>query len=286
MLTVYSCVHDVHDLRLVALAAVVCVVASFATVDLIAHARKANDRMRVVWLCVAATASGFGIWATHFVAMIAYEPGIPSGYNSGLTILSLITAIAITGIGFAVAMISIPLGALILGGAIVGGEIAGMHYIGMAAFEIAGRIEWNATLVTASLLLGVMFAAAALPVASRSDSLKSKTFGAALLGSQSAGLHFTAMSAVSIIPDPTIEVSETALPTGWLATAVAGAALSILFFAFVGLALDIREQERKKSELHIRFLAQHEVRRRYCQIAAASRKGLIGKSKRTKRPAV
>ncbi len=258
MLTVYSCVHDVHDLRLVALAAVVCVVASFATVDLIAHARKANDRMRVVWLCVAATASGFGIWATHFVAMIAYEPGIPSGYNSGLTILSLITAIAITGIGFAVAMISIPLGALILGGAIVGGGIAGMHYIGMAAFEIAGRIEWNATLVTASLLLGVMFAAAALPVASRSDSLKSKTFGAALLAIAICGLHFTAMSAVSIIPDPTIEVSETALPTGWLATAVAGAALSILFFAFVGLALDIREQERKKSELHIRFLAQHD----------------------------
>ena len=258
MLRVYTCIHDAHDLRLVALAAVVCVVASFATVNLLAHARKTKDRMRGVWLCVAATASGFGIWATHFVAMIAYTPGIPSGYNAGLTILSLVTAIAITGVGLAVAAISLPLNAFILGGAIVGGGIAGMHYIGMAAFEVAGRIEWNATLVIVSLLLGVTFAAAALSVASRSDSLKSKVFGAALVTIAICGLHFTAMSAVSIIPDPTIVVSEAALPTAWLAIAVAGAALFVLFFAFVGLALDIREQERKKSEWHIRFLAQHD----------------------------
>ena len=41
----------------------------------------------------------FGIWATHFVAMLAFSPGIPSGYNIILTVLSLVAAILLTGVG-------------------------------------------------------------------------------------------------------------------------------------------------------------------------------------------
>ncbi len=55
--------------------------------------------MRHVWLAVAAISTGFGIWATHFIAMLAFSPGIPSGYNIGLTLLSLVAAIVLTGVG-------------------------------------------------------------------------------------------------------------------------------------------------------------------------------------------
>ena len=34
-----------------------------------------------MWLAVSAISTGFGIWATHFIAMLAFTPGIPSGYN-------------------------------------------------------------------------------------------------------------------------------------------------------------------------------------------------------------
>ena len=102
MLAVYSCIVNDHDLRLVVLAAVICALASFTAISLLHHVRRSTGHLRSLWLAVSATSSGFGIWATHFVAMLAFSPGIPSGYNIALTFLSLIAAIALTGLGLAV----------------------------------------------------------------------------------------------------------------------------------------------------------------------------------------
>src|SRR3979409_1965372 len=101
MLKIYNCVITEHDLRLVALAALICVLASFAAINLLHHARKSSGQMRGVWLAVSAISTGFGIWATHFVAMLAFTPGIPSGYKASLTILSLVAGILLTGVGLA-----------------------------------------------------------------------------------------------------------------------------------------------------------------------------------------
>ena len=49
----------------------------------------------MLWLGTAGTASGFGIWATHFIAMLAYDPGVVTGYGMHLTLVSL--AVAIVG---------------------------------------------------------------------------------------------------------------------------------------------------------------------------------------------
>ena len=65
--------------------------------------------------------------------MLAFEPGIPNAYNISLTILSLIAAIVLTAIGFAVAMAPDVRASAWLGGAIVCAGIAAMHYTGMAA---------------------------------------------------------------------------------------------------------------------------------------------------------
>ncbi len=81
MLKVYNCIATEHDLRLVGLAAFICVLASVTAINLLRHARKSQGRMRSLWIAVSAISTGFGIWATHFVAMLAFTPGIPSGYN-------------------------------------------------------------------------------------------------------------------------------------------------------------------------------------------------------------
>src|SRR5579864_8599585 len=106
MLIVYNCIVTQHDLRLVGLAAFICAVASFTAVTLLQHVRKSTGSMRNLWLVVSAVATGFGIWATHFIAMLAFSPGIPSGYNIILTFLSLIAAIILTGAGSTVAVMT------------------------------------------------------------------------------------------------------------------------------------------------------------------------------------
>ena len=151
MLKVYTCIVQEHDLRLVVLAALVCTLASFTAIGLLHHVRLSTGRMQRIWLGVIATSCGFGIWATHFIAMLAFSPGIPSGYNITLTALSLVAAIILTGWGFAVALSHTVPAANWLGGAIVGGGIAVMHYTGMAAFEIQGRIVRDPVLVVGQL---------------------------------------------------------------------------------------------------------------------------------------
>lgn len=248
MLAVYNCIVNAHDLRLVGLAAVICLLASFTAITLLHHVRKSTGQMRHVWLAVSAVATGFGIWATHFIAMLAFWPGLPSAYNVALTILSLIGAIIVTGGGLAVALSASLQGAAALGGMIVGGGIAVIHYTGMAAFEIAGRIVWDPALVAASIALGGALGAVALPTGLRGNTMKWRIYGALLLTAAIVSHHFTAMGAVSIVPDPTIVVSASALPTSWLAVAVAFASFTIIVLAFAGLALDVRDQRRSERE--------------------------------------
>jgi len=248
MLTVYDCIVTAHDLRLVGLAAVICALASFTAISLLHHVHGSTGQMRLIWLAVSATSTGFGIWATHFIAMLAFSPGLPTAYNVVLTILSLVCAIFLTGAGLAVAVISNWRAAAWLGGAIVGGGIAAMHYTGMAAFEIQGRIVWDPVLVAASIALGGLIGAVSLPVGLRGDALKWKILGALLLTLAICSHHFTAMGAAAIIPDPTVEFSAIALPSGWLAIAVALASSIIILLSLAGVALEMRDRRRGELE--------------------------------------
>ncbi|MEA1834755.1 EAL domain-containing protein [Methylobacterium durans] len=252
MLKVVGCFVGAHDLWLVALAAVICTLAAGTAVGLLRHALRAARFVRAAWLCVAAVAGGSGIWATHFVAMLAFEPSVASGYHVGLTILSLVYAIALTGIGLAVALINVIPFAPVIGGAILGGGIAAMHYTGMLAFEVAGVIQWDPALVAASLILGAMLGSLALAVA-LSRYAYGRTVGALLLLLAICSHHFTAMGAVTITPDPSIVISVTAIPARWLAVGVALASMAILLLACAALALDIRDRRqalREQERLH------------------------------------
>jgi diguanylate cyclase len=248
MLTVYNCIVTAHDLRLVALAVTVCALASYTAISLLHHVRRSTGRMRFAWLVVSATTTGFGIWATHFIAMLAYAPGLPAAYHLGFTLLSLVAAIVLTGIGFSVAMAGDFKGASWLGGAVVGVGIATMHYLGMAAFEVEGRLIWDPILVETSVLLGVLLGAIALPVGLHGEKLTWTFCGALLMTAAICGLHFTAMGAVSIVPDPTIELSRSSLPVGWLAAAVAVATFIVILSALAGVAVDMRDRRRSVLE--------------------------------------
>jgi len=217
MLKVYNCIADAHDLRLVGLAAFICILASLTAINLLRHARKSTGHMRLVWLAVSAISTGFGIWATHFVAMLAFTPGLPSGYNIALTALSLVAAILVTGIGLYVSLIPNWRHGPWIGGAIVAGGIAAMHYTGMAAFDVAGIVLWDPALVVASIGFATAIGAVALPVGLHGDEEKWKIGGAVLLTLAICCHHFTAMAAVSIIPDAAIEVPLSTLPAGWQA---------------------------------------------------------------------
>ncbi|CAN5245611.1 EAL domain-containing protein [soil metagenome] len=248
MLTIYTCIATKHDLTLVALAAVICVVASLTAINLLHHARSRTGHLRLVWLAVSAVSTGFGIWATHFVAMLAFAPGVATGYNIVLTFLSLAVAILLTGAGLALALIENFRAGPFLGGAIVGIAIAAMHYTGMAAFDLGGIIVWDRELVAASIALGAIFAALALSVGLHDSRTGWRLGGAVLLTLAICLHHFTGMSAVTIIPDPRIAISALSIPAGWLAVAVSLISIAIIGLSLAGTGIDIHDRRRSLRE--------------------------------------
>ncbi len=243
MFRVLSCLGGQHDLRLVALAGCVCFFASVVTISLFRRARATVGATQTAWLVLAGTAGGCGIWATHFIAMLAYTPGVEVGYDIRLTAISLGLAMAITiaGLGIAVARRA---WCAALGGAVVGGGVACMHYTGMSALELPGRIHWEPGLVVASILLGVLLGGASLIVAVRHEGKAGSLSAAVLFALAVVALHFTAMGAVEIVPDPTRYIQPFSLSPDTLALSIAGAAILILGLSFAGAFADRRIQER------------------------------------------
>jgi len=243
VLRVFDCLTQQHDYRLVVLALLVCAVGSYAAVTLLNHVRIAQGRARWIWLGATAIATGHAIWATHFIAMLAFSPGGPTGYDFSLTLLSLVVAVALTGAAYYVATTG-GVRMQAVGGAMVGCGIAAMHYTGMAAFRISGFIAWDGSLVAASIALGCAFGAAALVIGSSEASWRSRAYSALLLTLAIFSHHFTAMGAASLVRDPTVTVAETALAPDWMAFGIAIAGLEILALTLIGVELDRRDRRR------------------------------------------
>ncbi|HEY0312557.1 MAG TPA: EAL domain-containing protein [Allosphingosinicella sp.] len=235
MLRVYSCLTAEHDFRLVLVAAAICLLAAFTAFTIFEQARRATIR-RWAWIGLAAFVAGTGIWATHFIAMLAYKPQLPMGYDFKLTALSIAAAMLITGGGWAAALRG-RLQPTLIGGACVGAGISTMHYLGMAAVHLQGRFVWDPALVCVSIVLGVGFSALALAEHRRRPTLV--PWRPALLFTLAiCGMHFTAMAAASIVPDPRVAVPPAAMDDGTLTVAVAAMAVMILAIGFLMVLFD------------------------------------------------
>jgi diguanylate cyclase (GGDEF)-like protein len=244
MFRVLTCLTSEHDWRLVALAGVICFLASLVAVSLFRRAAATHGATRGRFIGLAGAATGCGIWATQFIAMLAYEPGVPVAYDIPLTVMSLILAIVITCIGLGVAVSGGSRRLAMIGGAIIGGGVASMHYTGMWALELPGRVTWSPALVAASTTLGIVFGSAALAAAVRYRDNRGTLIGGCLLTLAIVSHHFTAMGAAEVVADPTRMIAPSSMPSQVLALAVAGAALVILGISFAGAYAERRFREQ------------------------------------------
>ena len=246
MFRILTCLTTEHDWQLVLLAGLVCFVASVVAVNIFHRAIASQTRTRLIWIAIAGAVFGYGVWATHFIAMLAYEPGVSTGYGVALTGLSLAAAMILTSCGIGFAASDPGRWRAPLGGAIMGAGIASMHYLGMWALEVPGRVVWSLDLVVASIVLGLLFGYAALLTAIRRSDRWGTLLAALLLTLAIVSHHFTAMGAVVIIPDPTRGPDALSLSPALLALAIAGVALSVLGMSLVGVLADRRLATRTR----------------------------------------
>lgn len=250
MFTVYACLTQHHDYRLVLLAAVICLLASTTAVSMLPRLRANEGRRKLAWLACISTVTGIGIWATHFVAMLAFKPNLPTGYDLSLTILSLVAAVIVLSLAFLISVDRRLPAAPLLGGGMVGLAIALMHYLGMAAFQVSGHIRWDMSLVVWSIGLGMLFGGLSLTVADRRSNFSHQVLAALLLTVAICSLHFTGMGAAGVLPDPTVVVAKGSLPDQWLAAGVAFGALVLLIVSLAAMVMERQQRLGEKRRLH------------------------------------
>jgi PAS domain S-box-containing protein len=234
-----------HDSLLVVLAVLIAIAASYTALDIAARVSAAPSRLgSAAWLATAAVCMGGGIWAMHFVAMLAYAvPDMPVAYDPVLTVLSLLIAVVVTGGGFAV--VSRPGAgstALVLSGLFMGAGVLAMHYVGMAAMRMHATLSYGATWVAASVLIAIGAAIAGLWLAFRGGGFLQKGLSALAMGLAISGMHFAGMQAASFGMHHGMDAAENhaSVDQGTLALAVAAITFLILLAAIVAAMFDRR----------------------------------------------
>ena len=218
-----------HDLRLVVLAALVCATACAAAFGFhLKSLSRAASTSRFAWLALTGLVAGSGVWASHFVAMLAYQPDLPMAYEVGMTVASLVTAVVGMGVGFALPVLQQGRAVAVAGGALTGFAVAAMHFMGIAALRAQVRIDWDERFVVASVIVGALGGAAAFYARTRLKGRPGWTVPALLLLLGIVGLHFTAMTAVRLVPDPTQAMPAEAMSRGMLVIATVALAALLL----------------------------------------------------------
>ncbi|MEH6343963.1 MAG: diguanylate cyclase [Bermanella sp.] len=160
------------------------------------------------WLGGGAIAMGCGIWAMHFIAMLAYQLPIPVAYDISGTLLSVVPAIlaSIVAIYF-FSYDQLDLQKSIVGGIIFGAGIGTMHYSGMAAMHINAQMVYDKDLFIASIFIAVALSYLALwlkilATRFRSSSAYSqiKALSISIVAAAIAAMHYMGMAAVYFLP--------------------------------------------------------------------------------------
>lgn len=234
-----------HQPWLVALSYAVAAFASYSALDMTERMHRTGGAARLLWQACAAAALGGGIWAMHFIGMLALTIALPVSYDPFKTLLSLATPIAFAAVGFGIIRHRRSRGAIVAAGGIVGLGVAVMHYLGMAAMVLPGRIAYDPGLWLLSLAIAVIAATAALWLSTRIHRPRERAIAALVMAVAVCGMHYTGMGALVVQFDPLLmaaadEAMAEGVSSGPLAAVVAIATSSLLLLALVSTAADRR----------------------------------------------
>jgi PAS domain S-box-containing protein len=236
-----TAVAGTYDLHLVALSFVVACFASYTALDLAGRIRASRGWIWGAWLATAAISMGGGIWSMHFIAMLAFIMPMVVTFAVGLTALSLVVAILVTGGGFYVIGIRrATVLQLSLSGVFMGIGIVAMHYTGMAAMRMSAEISYDRTLVALSVVIAIGASIAALWLAFRTVAAWQRIAAAVVMGFAISGMHYTGMAAAEFTAHHDLNAAPTVagLAQTNLAIGIAAITFLILFLALLASAFD------------------------------------------------
>jgi len=235
-----------YEPPLVLISILVAIVASYSALSLAGRVTEATGRAMFAWIVGGAVAMGSGIWAMHFVGMLAFRLPIPIAFDIPITLVSLVLPIAASGIALwqvgRANLGPVRLGASAL---LMGAGINAMHYTGMAAMRMQPGIVYDPLLFALSVLVAVGASALALWIAFRlrrntPDIWVPRIGAAVVMGCAIVGMHYTGMAAANFPADSVCMAARAGMQRDGLATMVVLATLCVLGLALIASVFNAR----------------------------------------------
>jgi len=156
---------------------------------------------RKALLAASALSLGIGIWAMHFIGMLAVKLPVAVTYDLLWTLVSALVCVLVVGLGVFVASFGrLTPKRLAAAGLLMGAGIAIMHYVGMSALRANCLVSYSPPLVAASFGVAVAASGLALWLAFSPTRRPHVMAGAACMGLAISGMHYTGMAAATFLP--------------------------------------------------------------------------------------
>lgn len=234
-------IHTSYDYSLVFVSVAAACMAAYSALSLSARMLAAEPSTPAYyrWLISSALVMGAGIWAMHFIAMLAFNTGVAASYQIDLTVLSMLFAVVGTAAAFWMFSRRNTAPSLLAAGLFMGAAIVSMHYTGMAAYSAAVDLSYSPALVALSAVIAVAASTTALWTAFRAiDVLATRAVASLLLGSAVSGMHYTGMAALTVTPGSEHAHQFLLFDSSSLAVATVAAVLSITAVSVVATRSD------------------------------------------------
>ena len=235
-----------YEPPLVLISILVAIVASYSALSLAGRVTEATGGSRFAWTLGGAIAMGSGIWAMHFVGMLAFRLPIPVAYDIPITLVSLVLPIGASGLAlWQVSRTNLGPVRLGVSAVIMGVGINAMHYTGMAAMRMQPGIVYDPLLFALSVLIAVGASALALWIAFRlrrstPDVWVPRIGAAVVMGFAIVGMHYTGMAAANFPADSVCMAARVGVHRDSLATLVVLATFCVLGLALIASVFDAR----------------------------------------------
>ncbi|MFM9434059.1 PAS domain S-box-containing protein [Janthinobacterium sp. CG_23.3] len=199
------------DPALVALSVLVAIFSSWMGLQIAGRGTAHPSRaLRSIALLTGSLALGCGVWAMHFIGMLAFSLCTRVDYDPTLTILSILPSLAASGVALSILnRRTLSAGALLAGGVLTGAGIGAMHYTGMAAMNMSLALRYDPFMFGLSIVVAVLLATLALWVRFGLRGLRQYLgrdvrllLAASVMGCAIAGMHYTGMAAARFVGTP------------------------------------------------------------------------------------
>lgn len=243
MTPAYMKLIGTYDVWLVLLSYAVSVLGSYTALELAGHVlEEKRQAKRLIWIaCAAVALGGGGVWAMHFIAILAYKLPIAVNYDITLTIASLIAAVIVVQIGlYVVTGADLSIKRLGLSGLFVGLGVVAMHYTGMEAMRMAAVLEYDPLIFTLSVVVAIVVATIGLLLMVTMRKGLQRFVSAFVIAFAVCSMHYTGMFGTTCRPTfaPASDDMAVAMSADSMAIVVAAATFAVLFagllMSFIG----------------------------------------------------